>query len=65
MAFYSMHEGAGLASERPVSNASGGLIGQHCGTMLAKTNLFNKITSLEHEFDTISLSRPGSIGMTE
>jgi hypothetical protein len=33
MAFYSMHEGAGLASERAVPNASGELIGQHCGTM--------------------------------
>ena len=34
MAFYSMHEGARLASERAVPNASGRLIGQHCGTML-------------------------------
>jgi len=34
MAFYSMHEGTGLASERAVPNAGGGLISQHCGTLL-------------------------------
>jgi hypothetical protein len=34
MAFYSMHEGAGLASERAVPNAGGRLIGQRCATML-------------------------------
>ena len=36
MAFYSMHEGAGLASERAVPNAGGRLIGQRCGTMLER-----------------------------
>ena len=36
MAFYSMHEGAGLASERAVPNAGGRLIGQRCGMMLER-----------------------------
>jgi hypothetical protein len=46
MAFYSMHEGAGLASERAVPNAGGGLISQRCGTLLKDLGRKNGLNPL-------------------